>query len=177
MADLTTNTNFLSPIEFKLVLKRLPNVEFFVRAVNIPGLNSGSIERNTPFKNIYEPGDKLTYDEFNVSIICDEDMASFRELSDWLVAVTSPDNFAQYASLKPPTFGRGGEPVNQEGEGVKSDGSLVILNSNKNANVSLRFEDMFPISIGSIQLDTSGTDLTPPTFDVTFKYNKYTIEV
>lgn len=177
MADLTSNVNFLSPIEFKLVLNRLPNVEFFVKSAAVPGMNSGTVERPTPFKNIYEPGNKLAYEEFTVSVICDENMTSFKEISDWLVAVTSPDNFAQYAGLNPNTYGSGGESVNQQAEGVKSDGSLIILNSNKNANVTIKFEDMFPVSIGSIQLDTAGTDLTPPTFDITFRYNKYTIEV
>jgi hypothetical protein len=166
MADLTSNVNFLSPIEFKLVLNRLPNVEFFVKSATVPGISSGNTEIPTPFKNIYEPGDKLSYEEFTVSVICDENMASFKEISSWLVLSTSPDSFSQYAEL-----------AGKQGEGVKSDGSLIILNSNKNANVTIKFSDMFPISVGSIQLDTSGTDLTPPTFDITFRYNKYTIEV
>tara|TARA_X000001382_G_C3064316_1_gene145341 strand:- start:9 stop:542 length:534 start_codon:yes stop_codon:yes gene_type:complete len=177
MADLTTNVNFLSPIEFKLVLKRLANVEFFVKSANIPGISSGTTEIPTPFKNVFQHGDKLAYEEFTVSVICDENMVAFKEISDWLVAVTSPENFAQYAGLNPDTYGAGGETVNNQGDGVTSDGSLIILNSNKNANVTVKFSDMFPISIGSIQLDTSGTDLTPPTFEITFKYNGYTIEV
>ena len=177
MADLTSNANFLSPIEFKLVLNRLPNVEFFVRAANIPGISSGSTELPTPFKNVFQHGDKLSYDEFTVTVICDEDMVSFREISDWLVAVTMPENFAQYAGLKPDTYGKGGEPVNQQGDGVTSDATLIILNSNKNSNVKVKFTELFPTAVGSIQLDTSGVDLTPPTFDITFKYNKYTIEV
>ena len=177
MANLTSNVNFLSPIEFKLVLNRLTNVEFFVKSANVPGISSGSTEIATPFKNVYQHGDRLSYDEFTVSVICDENMVAFKEVSDWLVAVTSPENFAQYAGLNPDTYGAGGETVNNQGDGVTSDGSLIILNSNKNANVTVKFSDMFPISIGSIQLDTSGTDLTPPTFDITFKYNSYTIEV
>jgi hypothetical protein len=148
-----------------------------VKSATLPGISSGNVTRETPFKSIYEPGDTLAYEEFTISIICDENMTSYREISDWLVAVTSPDNFSQYAGLNPNTVGSGGQPVNKNNEGVKSDGSLIILNSNKNANVTVKFTDMFPISVSSIQLDTAGTDLTPPTFDITFKYNKYTIEV
>jgi hypothetical protein len=173
----TSNTNFLSPVEFKFVLNRLPNVEFFVKSVNIPGISSGETELPTPFKSIYQPGDTLSYDNLTVSVICDEDMVAFREISDWLVALTSPENFAQYAGLNPETFGTGGEATDPEGKGVKSDGSLVVLNSNKNANVTIKFTDMFPTEVGSIQLDTSGTDLTPPTFEITFRYQNYTIEV
>ena len=177
MANLTTNVNFLSPIEFKLVLDRLPNVEFFVQSANIPGITSGVTDRPTPFKTLHEPGDKISYDDFQVSIICDENMVAYREVSDWLVALTYPKDFTQYASLNPPVFGKGGATPDSEGKGVKSDGSLVILNSNKNSNVTIKFSDMFPTSVGSIELNTSGADVTPPTFNITFKYNWYDISV
>ena len=167
----------MSPIEFKLVLDRLPNVVFFVKSATIPGISAGSTDRPTPFKTLHEPGDKLQYDDLTVSIICDENMEAFREVSDWLVALTYPDSFTQYAELGARPVGSGGSVPNANGDGVKSDGSLIILNSNKNANVTVKFKDMFPTNVGSINLDTSGTDVTPPVFDITFKYNGYTIEV
>ena len=54
MATVTTNKNFLSPVEFQLVLNRLPNVEFFLQGANIPGYNSQGTELPTPFKIINE---------------------------------------------------------------------------------------------------------------------------
>ena len=173
MSTLTSNQNFLSPVEFKLVLDRLPNVEFFVKGVNIPGISSGQTDIPTPFKTFSNPGDKLQYEDLTLNIICDEDMVAFREVSDWLVALTSPSSFEQYAGLNPKTVGTSSTTRSD----VKSDGSLIILNSNKNANVTIKFSDMFPTSVGSIQLDTSTTDLTPPIFDITFKYGKYDIVV
>ena len=164
---LTTNTNFLSPVEFQLVLNRLPNVEFFLQGANIPGISSSGTERPSPFKTINEPGDKIAYDDFTVTVVCDEDMVAFREVSDWLVALTYPDNFQQYASLTPAP----------DGAGKKSDGSLVVLNSNKNANVKINFTDLFPVSVSGLQLNTAESDLTPPTFEITFKYSNYTIKV
>jgi len=94
-------------------------------------------------------------------------MVAFKEISDWLIALTYPDTFDQYAGLVPAP----------DGDGKKSDGSLVVLNSNKNANVTIKFTDLFPVSISGLQLNTAESDLTPPTFEVTFKYSKYTIEV
>ena len=58
-----------------------------------------------------------------------------------------------------------------------SDASLIIMDSNKNANIQVSFKDVFPVSIGPIQLNTSDSDVVPPTFDVTFKYSSYTITV
>jgi hypothetical protein len=138
-------------------------VEFFVQSVNIPGTSSGVTEFPTPFKNLYEPGDKITYDDLTVTVICDENLASYREILDWLVALTYPESFDQYKALVP--------------RQIKSDASLIILDSNKNGNIVIKFKNLFPIAIGSIQLNTAGTDVTPPTFDITFKYGGYKIEV
>jgi hypothetical protein len=156
-------TNFLSPIEFKFILSRLPNVEFFVQGANVPGMTSGVTDFPTPFKILHEPGDKLSYDDLNITVICDENLTSYIEVQDWLVGLTRPESFDQYKELVP--------------RGIKSDASLIILNSNKNANVVLKFKDVFPIAISAIQLSTTGTDVTPPTFDITFKHSGYKIEV
>jgi len=169
MSTVTTNKNFLSPVEFQLVLSRLPNVEFFIQSANVPGYNSSGTELPTPFKIINEPSDRLTYDDFTVTVICDEDMTAFREISEWLVALTYPDTFDQYADLEKEEQG--------SGRTRKSDATLVILNSNKNPNVKIKFTDMFPTAISGIQLSTSETDLSPPTFEITFRYHNYTIEV
>ena len=36
-----STSNFLSPVEFKLVFARLPNTEFYVQQINLPGIGSG----------------------------------------------------------------------------------------------------------------------------------------
>jgi hypothetical protein len=168
-------TNFLSPIEFKFVLARLPNVEFFVQAVNVPGASSGFSEFATPFKALFEPGDKLMYDDLQLTVVCDENLESFREIQNWIVALTYPDNFGQFKSL---TSGPvGGINTTEVVNTVRSDASLILLDSNKNPNIAIKFVDMFPTAISGIQLNTTGADVTPPTFDITFKYTNYTIEV
>jgi hypothetical protein len=168
-------TNFLSPIEFKFVLSRLPSVEFFVQAVNIPGASSGFSEFPTPFKILYEPGDKLMYDDLVVTVLCDENLEAFKEIQAWIVALTYPDNFGQYRTLttRPPGGVNTADVVNT----IRSDASLILLDSNKNASIQLKFKDMFPTAISGINLNTAGTDVTAPTFDITFKYASYDIEV
>jgi len=172
---MATNVNFLSPIEFQFIIERLPNVKFFVQGANVPGISSGFSERPTPFKTLYEPGEKLTYDDLTLTIICDEDLVTYREISKGLVALTSPESFDQYKTLSTRVPG-GGVPTDTKNTKT-SDGSLIILNSNKNANVSIKFKDLFPTTVSAMQLNTTGTDVTPPTFDITFKYAGYTIEV
>ena len=61
------NINFLSPLGFRFVLKRAPNLNFFVTDVNLPDISLGFIEVPTPFKIINIAGSKLDYGDFNIT--------------------------------------------------------------------------------------------------------------
>ena len=54
----------------------------------------------------------------------------------------------------------------------------LILETNKsNPNFSVVFKDAFPVSLGSIELDTAATSLEPIVVDATFAYSgSFTIE-
>ena len=62
------NINFLSPLGFRFVLKRAPNVNFFVTNVNLPQVTLGYTEVPTPFKFINIPGTKLDYSDFELTL-------------------------------------------------------------------------------------------------------------
>ena len=167
--------NFLSSVEFKFVIERLPNVEFYVQQVNIPGVNSGYAERMTPFKSIYTPGDTLVYEDLTLQVIADENLLAFKESLTWLEAITRPESFTGYAALNSPQVASSTQ-LNGKGSGVTSDGTLIILDSNKNPNLKLVFKDMFPVAVGAIELNTTESDISPPSFSITFKYSDYSIE-
>ena len=158
-------SNFLSPIEFRLVIDRLPETRFYVQSVNLPGFNTSPAATGTPFKTLPFPSVKLEYDDLIVSVIADEDLKAFREVSDWLISLTFPKEYKQYDDLE------------QSPQSTLSDMSLVILDSTKNANISINFVNVFPVSISGIQMDTRNSDVIPPTFDVTFRYDSYNIVV
>ena len=153
--------NFLNPIEFQFEIKRLPNVEFYVQNVVIPDISSGVTTQTTPFKNIYRPGDKVDFGDLVVTCALDENMESFKEVWNWLIALTYPNGFDQYKG------------VEQGEDGVYSDASLIIMNSSKNPNIEIKFKDIFPISVGSVSLDTTDTDVNAPKVDFTFRYSTY----
>jgi hypothetical protein len=156
--------NFLSPVEFQFVIDRMPTVQYYIQAINIPAISSGYTEQITPFKNTYRHGDKLTYDDLYLTVAVDENMTSYLETWGWLKALTKPEEFDQYSNLL-------------DGDGLYSDATLHIVNSSKNPNIKIKFEDLFPISVGAISLATTTSDVPVPTVDLTFKYNKYSIEV
>jgi len=155
--------NFLSPVSFSFEILRLPHVNFFVQKVSIPGVNMSAVEQPSPFKSIYRPGDKIEYDDISLSFKVDEEMANYQELMGWMVGMTFPKNFRQYANLV-------------DGDGLYSDASLIIMSSGKNPNILIKMEDVFPTSLSGIDMDAMESDVVAPTCQVTFKVNQLSFE-
>lgn len=163
MAIQNIQQNYLSPVEFRFVIERLPHVTFFTQGVSLPGVNVTPVEKGTPFKAIYFSGDRLTYDQFSVTFRVDENMKSYREIYDWVLGLSFPDSFDQHAAL--------GRAENK----FYSDGSLLVMSNGKNPNILYKFKDMFPISLSAIDMDTTVGDIQFVTATVTFQITSYEI--
>jgi hypothetical protein len=156
-------TNYLSPLEFIVIVKRLPNVQFYTQRTIIPNISVAPIEYSTPFKPVYQTGDRLQYSELNFTFILNEDMSNYIEIYDWMKGTSFPENFNQYKQLE------------ESNNGIKSDISIKILNSNKNPTIQVDYYDCFPTDLSEITLDTTQTDVVYPEATATFRYNYFTI--
>jgi len=159
------NMNYLSPIEFQLTIQRMPNIEFYVQKASIPSLSTSPVEKQTPLNRIYEQGDKIEYGEFNITFTIDEKMSNYLEVYRWLLGYSAPQTTDQYKNLKEDKYG------------LKSDISLLIVNSSKNPNINVKFYDCFPLNIDEISLDTTSNDIVYPEANVSFRYNYFDITV
>ena len=56
-----------------------------------------------------------------------------------------------------------------------SDATLTILSNKNNPIVEVRFEDIFPVSVGALSFTQQATDVENLTADVSFRYKIYTI--
>jgi len=167
---ITTNKNALSQLGVRLKISRLDNVEYFCQQANIPGLSLGITEVPTPFRNIPFHGDKLNFNELTVTFQVSEDFENFIEIYKWMKALGFPENFDQHRLL----VEQGNENA---GQGLYSDGSLLILDSGMNVNFELKFKDLFPISLSDIQMDVTGSSVDYTTCSVSFVYQSYEIVV
>lgn len=157
--------NYLSPIEFRFVIKRLPFVTFFTQSVSLPGVSINPVERNTPFKTLYFTGDTLLYDQFTVNFRINENMDNYLEIYNWMVGLGFPDNFEQFANL------------DDSQDGLYSDASLLIMNNGRNPNMLYKFKDIFPVNLSNVDLDTTAGDVDYVVSSVTFQIGSYDIEV
>lgn len=157
-------TNYLAPTSFQVSVNRLPNVEFFVQRANIPALTMTPVQLGSPLSNFYETPDRISYSDFDLSFVVDEDMENYLEIMRWMEGMGSTDNLAQYDNLQ------------KSKEGTKSDISVVIHNSHKNPHYRLLIKNAFPISISSVALNVVSSDITYPEVTVTFRYDSFSLE-
>ena len=74
-----TKFDYASPTQFKFQLLKLPKVEYFCTAVNIPGVTLSNVDIATPLKSIPTPGTILDYGDLEMSFLVDENLENFDE--------------------------------------------------------------------------------------------------
>ena len=176
MAALTNqpkNLNFLSPLKFTFVVNKLPNVNFFVQSVLLPAVSLNAVEVPTPFVKLPQAGDHIDYTEFQIGFRVDEQMESYRELYHWIEALGFPESFDQYKELAD-----GDRRVNPNGDKeILSDGTLIIHNSNTNANIRVKFTGLFPSTLSELAFDLRAGDVQYIECVASFRYEKFEIEL
>jgi hypothetical protein len=162
-----TNRNFLSPVGFKFTLSKEPKVPFFCNSARIPELTLDALQQPSYLKDIDVPGGKLQYGDLNLRFIVDENMENYMAIHNWLTGLGAPESLGQYYNL---IDGTGEDPKK-----AFSDGSLYVLNSNYNTTAVVKFKDLFPVSLSSLDFDSTLTDVQYFTAEVSFKYTIYNI--
>ena len=163
------NRNFLSPIGFKFTLAKDPKISFFSNSTRIPEINMGTANQPTYLKDLDVPGDKMTYGDFTLRFLVDENLENYMAVHNWLTGLGYPETTQQFRDLT------------TDDEGLRdlkrqfSDGSLHILNSNFRPQAIVKFKDLFPVSLTSLDFEASDTDVNYFTAEVSFKYTVYNI--
>lgn len=171
------NKSLLNKNNFRLLIDKVPTVEYYVQSVNIPGLQFTEV--NQPFGigvDAFFPGDKVTFDALSVTFLVDEDLENFKEMYDWMqaiVPVSSSSDFQSYVDSQKTTTG---ELSNINSDLNQYSQITLITNTNKNIpNKYFRFYDCFPISLGGLEL-LSGSESETVTCTVEFRFTYYDIK-
>ncbi len=166
-AKQVTNKNYLSPVGFKFNIVKTPKVDFFSNSAKIPGITLPTPEIGNYLKKIELPGDNIQFEDLTLDFIVDENL----EVHNWIYGLGYPESIDEFQELI--TMPDGSRDVKQQ----FSDGTLSILNSNFNVSTRVKFRDLFPISLSSLEFTATENDYTYFTATATFKYLFYTIEV
>ena len=150
MAEIT-NKNMLSPVGFQFEIQRLPNMNFFVQSVTLPGITASTVDQPSPLRSVPIPGDKIEYSELEVTFKIDENMNNYIEVFNWIRALGFPDNQDQYKTLE--------DQPSYTGGGIYSDATLTILSSAMNPNIRINIQDLFPVTLSPIEMNATQPDI------------------
>ena len=183
----TTKFDYASPIQFRFKMTKLPLVEFTVQTANIPGIALGSTSFETPLKDIAGVGDKVTYQTLDVSFLVDENLNNYKEIHDWITGLGFPQDHKQFKTLQGTGADRfpgttsstaaTGTSISQplsEG-GIYSDATLTVLNSKNIAKTEIRFQNVYPVSLGGLSYDIKANDVSYLQVNASFNYMYYDI--
>lgn len=150
---LTTNKSFLQPTGFRVVINSdYKNLEFFAQSAQHPGASVSPVEIGIPKVSLPLLGDKITYSELSINLMIDEDMTSYREMQGWLEDAIGSDH-----------------------EKAVMDISIIVLTSHNNKNITIKYKDCIPTTIGAIDFNSTSGDSTFLTFDASFRFSTYEI--
>lgn len=169
LSNQISNRNFLSPVGFKFTLAKEPTVPFFCNSARIPEINLSILQQPTYLKDLDVPGGKLQYGDLILRFIVDENMENYMAIHNWLTGLGFPETTQQYKDL---ITDRDGILDPKE---AFSDGSLYVLNSSYNTSAIVKFKDLFPVSLSSLEFDSTQTDVQYFTANVAFKYTVYNV--
>jgi hypothetical protein len=168
-ANQITNRNFLSPVGFKFTITKDPKISFFCNSARIPEITLAIETQPSYLKDIDIPGDKINYGDLRLRFLVDEDLVNYMSIHNWITGLGFPETTQQYKDLIV------NEDNLQDPKKAFSDGTLIILNSNYNTNAIIKFKDLFPYSLSSLDFDSTQTDIQYFTAEASFKYTVYNI--
>ena len=151
---LTTNKNFLSRLGsgFKIDTTEFPNLVYFCTAVTLPGVTNGDVSMPYRGVNLALSGDRMGFDDLSIRFNITEDMENYIETFNWM------HNLIQKKDAD---------------KNYKNDATLLIYSSHNNINKEIRFFDVFPIQLSSVEFNAQGTDIEYLQADLVLKYTSF----
>ena len=182
-----TKFDYASPQQFKFQITKLPKVEYFCTAVNIPSVEVSSTAQRTPLADVPLPGEKVNFGSLEMTFLVDENLENFREIHGWLMGLGFPKDYSQSRDAigagadRFPTSS-GSDLTTDPGKvkygavdigALYSDATLVVLSSKNRPVVEVRFSNIFPTALSGVQYNQNATDVDYLTATVTMEYQIY----
>jgi len=163
-----TNINPLSSNGFNFSISKLPEVSFFCQEVALPGITLPTFDMNTPLSALPFSGEILTFDDLNIQFIIDQNMTNYIAVYNWMIGLGFPEDNTQFADF-----------INSQDTGYSrtnkeySDATLQILGSNNLPVKTVKFIDILPVTLSSLNFLSTNNDVTYLVGNATFKISRY----
>lgn len=158
--DFCTGVDLLKSCNFKILLKDpARTIEWWVQEANLPGFQLGEMNTAWMAQNQRRPGDMHTWNNLTLSVICDENLKSFKEAFECSMA------------LKDPETGEMGVPADELFEA-----KMIVLTNKNNFKHEITFHDAWIQMVSDLQLSHTTSEDDPVVFQVELIYDYYTFD-
>ena len=146
--------NFLNPSSFVLNLdsQTYSGAEFTIQTMILPDVSADGAPLPWKQVDVAMASDKITFGQFEISYLIDEDLLNYKEIFDWLKGNV--------------------ESVHTATNHVR-DLTLTIMNSANNVTKQIKFIDAYPTMLSSLPFDITTTDVEYLTAVASFRYSYY----
>ena len=153
MATLTANKNFLSPVGFNFKIDQInfANLEYFCTSVTFPGISLSEVQLPYRGVNLAQTGDRMIFDDLAIRFNITENMENYLELFNWMHNIINKGNAEDY----------------------KYDASLLIMSSHNNMVKTVKFQEIFPTALSTVEFNAQSTDVEYLQADVSFRYTLF----
>lgn len=160
LANQPANENLAEITSFKLVIGKIPLTTYFCQSANLPGISISQVEQQTIFNPILYPGGNVVHESFNAKFVVAEDLTNWMEIYKWIRSCSTYKDFNEIVGTD---------------KSLVSDATLYVLSSKNNLSKTVRFSNLFPKSLSSIEFDYADTELSTLTSTVEFAFSHFDI--
>lgn len=162
-----TTTDFLQENRFSFVLSKLPDTVYSCQKFTIPGVTLPAIAVPNLFSDMNVAGNKLEYQPTSLTFKVFENLSNWLEIYNWMAALGQPQRFGALKQL---------QEKNKDGTGEYSDMIVTVRTPKGNPGMQVHFHRCFPVSLGSLSLETDLSDVSYLTSTVDFAYTTFKIK-
>lgn len=160
-----SNTNTFDHKDFRLVIERIPTVEFFARRVSIPSVSCASAIFPHISNSLKIHGDKIEYGLLSVDFNVDSELKNWQEIKNWITEYSTPNQFSEYT--------KSSKDASQAYYDKSCDASVIVSNNKYNPVMEFKFVGLFPVALGSLEIDTTLGEITPLSCSVEFAFTQF----
>lgn len=155
--------NNLTNNKFRFILTRCPTLTYFCQRANIPSLSFGTtVQSNPTGVSVRRPGTSYVYEDLQIGFAVDENMKNWLEIHNWIKDLGL-------------SYNRNTE-VLYEHQKV-ANAYLLVLNSAYRPIITIKYKNIYPTFISSVDFDSSLPDTDPIIATATFSYTHYEVDV
>jgi hypothetical protein len=156
----------------RFAVYNLPTISYTCTKYSIPGVSVKELRTSNPNTPLKFPGTVPEFEEMQLSFLVDQNCQNWLEIFNWIIG----DSFPEYGEQRPEwvaakpnaTFRGTAYPMH-------SDATLFVLSTQNNPLFEVRYYDLFPVSLSSLEFDTGTTEAAPLVATCSFRYRSFQI--